>query len=160
MVVGGCATQEPKHSQVEIREYQTRVYEDVDSLLVFKSVINALQDDGFILESSDADAGVIVASLHSTQVSSGEVLQKTALTVATYGIYWLFADTNIKNSHSLHVTANITETSNGIKTRLNFVGKEYDVKGRLVRSGMSQDKQYYLEVFTRIEKSIFLEENL
>jgi hypothetical protein len=157
--LAGCATVE-EQSPVEIREYQTRVYEGVDSLTVYKAVVNALQDDGFVLETSDAYSGIIVATMDSTIVSFGKVAQKAALTAITYGFYWLWADPNVKSTWSINVTANITETPDGIKTRLNFVGKKFDSKGHLVRAEQIQDKSYYHKFFTRIEKSIFLEENI
>ncbi len=158
--VAGCASQGQKQSAVEVREYQTRLYQDADSLTVFKSVINALQDHGFVFHSADANSGVIIASKEGTSVNSGRVLQKAALTAITYGIYWLFTDSNVNNTFTLHVTANITKVNDGIKARLNFVGHEYNVRGLLVRSGQNKNEAFYHNIFSRIDKSIFLEENI
>ena len=58
-------------SQVELRDLQTRSYENVGELVVFKAVINALQDEGFTIKLSDSAAGVLTASLSEKDINEG-----------------------------------------------------------------------------------------
>ncbi len=155
-----CTTNTTTVSPVEVREYQTREYPDIPRIIAYKAVINALLDAGFTLESADSDSGVIVGMLDTTHVSVGNVAQKAALTVLFYGFNWLFTDGNVNYQRTVRVTANITDLSGSTRVRLYFSGKEYNTKGVLVRSGENKDKEFYHKVFTQIEKSIFLEENL
>ena len=62
----GCAPMSPKplRTQLEIREFQTRTYENQkgQSIHVMKSVIDVLQDEGFIIKNADRELGFITAS--------------------------------------------------------------------------------------------------
>ena len=65
-LVYGCAsatgvTEVPK-TQLEIREYQTREYDTKDVKMVMKSLLNVLQDDGFIVKNASVDLGLISAT--------------------------------------------------------------------------------------------------
>ena len=63
----GCASGSPKYSGVELREMQTRDFSTNNKVEVYKSVVNALQDEGFQPQLSDSAAGVL-----------GKVLPKTS----------------------------------------------------------------------------------
>ena len=69
LLQSGCANQTTSMSQVELRDLQTRSYENVGELVVFKAVINALQDEGFTIKLSDSAAGVLTASLSEKDIN-------------------------------------------------------------------------------------------
>ncbi|BCB95759.1 hypothetical protein JZK55_06810 [Dissulfurispira thermophila] len=48
----GCATTgvTPEKTQLQIREFQTRIYDTNDVKMVMKAMLNVLQDDGFIVK--------------------------------------------------------------------------------------------------------------
>lgn len=48
-------------SQLEIREYQTRYFEVNDKMIITKAVINALLDEGFIINNANNELGIITA---------------------------------------------------------------------------------------------------
>lgn len=55
LLLAGCAIQQPappQKTQLEIREFQTRSYETKDIKMVMKSLLNVLQDDGFIVKNA------------------------------------------------------------------------------------------------------------
>jgi len=49
-------------SQLKVRDFQTRTYETKDTAAVMKAVLAALQDEGFIIKTSDTDLGLITAT--------------------------------------------------------------------------------------------------
>lgn len=51
----------PPLTQLQIRELQTRTFDDKDEMLVQKAVINLLQDEGYIVKNAQSDLGLIVA---------------------------------------------------------------------------------------------------
>ena len=61
LILLGCASGSPKFSDVELREMQTRDFSTNNKDGVYKSVVNALQDEGFQLQLSDSTAGVLTA---------------------------------------------------------------------------------------------------
>jgi predicted RNA binding protein with dsRBD fold (UPF0201 family) len=56
-----CATAEIQKTQLQIREYQTRIYDTNDQDLVMKAMINVLQDSGFIVYNANEKLGLILA---------------------------------------------------------------------------------------------------
>ncbi len=60
-----CSSSKPKESvktQLEIRQFQTRMFEKVDIKKVMKSVLNVLQDEGFIVKNVALDLGFLTAA--------------------------------------------------------------------------------------------------
>jgi len=49
-------------TQTQIREFQTRYYDTNDVKLVMKSVLNVLQDDGFIVKNAVPELGLLTAN--------------------------------------------------------------------------------------------------
>ena len=74
-------------SQVELRDLQTRSYENVSELVVFKAVINALQDEGFTIKLSDSAAGVLTASLSEKDINERKIAGAAIGTILTGGFY-------------------------------------------------------------------------
>lgn len=49
-------------SQVEVRSYQTRVFDTSDRLVLLRSIVATLQDLDFVIDKADAEFGVISAT--------------------------------------------------------------------------------------------------
>lgn len=69
LFLGACATTPPDvagtRSSVELRQIQTREYEDVDTMLAMRSVVATLQDLGFVIDKADAEIGTITATRYN-----------------------------------------------------------------------------------------------
>src|SRR3989304_1429242 len=52
----------PEKSQLQIRELQTRMYDTSDTKMVMKTMLNVLQDDGFIVTEANTELGFLTAS--------------------------------------------------------------------------------------------------
>ncbi len=61
LLLTGCVTTgvSPQKTQLQIREFQTRSYETKDAKMVMKSLLNVLQDDGFIVKNANVELGLI-----------------------------------------------------------------------------------------------------
>jgi hypothetical protein len=74
VLAAGCSNQPNDEimqgaSAVQLRSYQTRVFDTPDKLVMLRSVIATLQDLGFIIDEANADLGAISA----TRVSGTQV---------------------------------------------------------------------------------------
>ena len=63
-LAAGCHSPEPEpeKTQLEIRQIQTRNYDVEDLRLVMKSILNVLQDDGYIVKNVALDLGFLSAN--------------------------------------------------------------------------------------------------
>lgn len=157
--ITGCASSPPKPS-LEIREYQTRVYDAKISDEIFHAVVNSLQDDGFVIDTADIESGFIKANISGTDISSREVLQKATLAYFTFGISLLFTDGNINNVNDMSATITISKLRDSTKLRTSFVFKQLNTEGEVIEHRQIVDKEVYQKFFTSIEKSIFYDENI
>lgn len=67
LLLAGCETTQERlldsnENQLALRQMQTRSYDTSDQKFVLVSVINTLQDLGFVVESADVDLGTVTAS--------------------------------------------------------------------------------------------------
>lgn len=64
----GCASSKDElfkmgdSSQVELRSFQSRVFDTTDKQKTLKSVISTMQDLGFVISKADAQVGVVTGS--------------------------------------------------------------------------------------------------
>lgn len=63
----GCTNQPNKEimagaNQVELRSYQTRVFDTTDKEMMLRTVIATLQDLGFIIDQADEDIGAVTGT--------------------------------------------------------------------------------------------------
>lgn len=140
-------------TQLEAREYQTRTYETNDIKMVMKAVINALQDDQYIINNANTDLGLITASKES-DIKEKKYIYSAAMTGAMagammgamFGCAGLFRSSNIPitdNKTKIESTANITSVGNLCKIRVNF-------------TPLMKEK-FYQDFFAKVDKSIFIQ---
>jgi hypothetical protein len=70
IVLSGCQSLPPSNaaqlSPLEVRALQTRAYDGNDSKIVMKTVMNVLQDEGFLIDYGNTDLGLLHASVTLT----------------------------------------------------------------------------------------------
>lgn len=132
--------------QVETRQMQTRTYSNVDTLTGMKSVVSALQDEGYLIESTNDRLGIITAN--------SEV--KTELDGARqYAEDWTYNGT-YETVQRVVVSATVTEFGSDTRIRINMVRKAFNQNGGVIWSVPIQDAAHYQAIFTKVDKSIFL----
>jgi hypothetical protein len=145
--------------QLQRRELESRTY-STDSRALMRAVLAALQDDGFIVRTADAELGVITATRESAQPAN-EALKvgRRVAVVMTYGLALLFSGPKDKAS-VLEATANVARFGSEARVRVNFQLKRLaGSETKEVRTVM--DGRVYQEFFAKVDKSLFLQnENL
>lgn len=138
----------PPKTQLEIREFQSRTYNDRDTKLVMKAVINAMQDEGFIIKSADKELGFISASkeVDIEDKTSAFFLQLLAGSNARYS----------KNS-VVEASANVSEFGKETRIRLVFQAKVVDNFGNPISANVVEDPAFYQDFFSKMDKSLFIE---
>ncbi len=153
LLLTGCShfIAAPKKTQLEIRQMQTHVYDVKNFKLVMKSMLNVLQDEGFVVKNIQLDVGFLTATKEMDIESPG---------VRFWGGSFTNPDRWVKMS-VLDVTANVSEFGSRTKVRVNFQIKKVDNYGAVVEVFQVQDVQFYQDFFLKVSKSIYLqEENL
>jgi hypothetical protein len=150
-LVYGCAsatgvTEVPK-TQLEIREYQTREYDTKDVKMVMKSLLNVLQDDGFIVKNASVDLGLISATKEINVENKTEAV-----------ILGLLGGQNAtwKKNSIIECSGNVSEHGNVTRVRINFQAKTLDNRGNVINVGQITEQIYYHDFFTKVDKGIFL----
>lgn len=136
-----------KKSQLEWRQLQVKSYDNVKELIAMKAVLSALQDEGYDIESSNMDLGLIVASM--TKDSDGGCNGMGNMMVC---------------ERTTVVTVNATvqvASNNGVKVRLSISKRGMSGKGGTMWSRQEHEASVYKRLFDKVSKSIFLQkENL
>ena len=138
-------------TQLEKRQFQTRMYECSDKALIMKAMLNVLQDEGFIVNNANPLLGFIfgVKEFDVTDISidiekefgvNKQILARKGIRVAM-----------------IESTANITEYGKDIKVRINFKRKLLNIYGNAIYITEINDEHYYQEFFAEIDKSIFIQ---
>lgn len=136
---------EPEKSQLEIREIQTRTYDTSDSKMVLKTMLNVLQDDGFIVTEGNADLGLLSATKELDLQSQGAVFWGTF-----FNLSW------DKNA-IVEATANVSEFGKQTRVRVNFQQKVYDSTGAVSTVDQITDPKFYQEFFAKVDKGLFIQ---
>jgi hypothetical protein len=149
LVILGCATTPatPPKTQLEIREFQTRDYDTNDVKMVMKSLLNVLQDDGYIVKNATVELGLLSATKEIDVENKGQAVLLVLL--AGHNARW-------KKNSSIECSGNVTEMGKICKVRVNFQVKTMDNKGAVADVKTIDDPQFYQEFFAKVDKGIFI----
>lgn len=174
-VVSGCVPQEPpakEKTQLEIRECQTRTFDVQDHRLVMKSVLDVLQDDGYMVKNVSLDLGFLAATK--------DVGFKGAPSRARFEDEYLDVDFDVFTprrvkkrskfrkrqqnsspvpSHEvIEVTVNVSEFGKNVRVRSTFQSKVFDDREAVMKVNQIEDAFFYQEFFAKVDKGIFLQQ--
>jgi hypothetical protein len=166
------STKEHQATQLETREYQTRMYDTNDSKMIMKAIVNVLQDDGYIITNAIPDLGVIVAKKEidlgkgknvSNDYYQNEFWLNFFLALASSknntNNYNSSEERTYQKTQLVEVSINVTEYGRETKVRANFQAKILDNKGNTVNVQQVQNMKFYQDFFAKVDKSIFLQKN-
>ncbi len=148
-----CASQDsdkPVKTQLEIRQFQTKNFEAADVPMVMKSLLNVLQDEGFTVKNVALDLGFISA-VREEDVENGS---RRFWSQVSHGgeARW------VKNER-IEATINVSQFGALVRVRTNFQRKVFDNMGAVVTIQPIVDEAYYVEFFSKVSKSIFIQEH-
>src|SRR5437879_6528373 len=136
-------------TQLEIRAIQTRTYSGLDARTVVKTLLNVLQDDGFLVHYGDLELGLLDASKSVSGFDSGDFgLSFPARVIAEIR-------GASRASATLDATANISTFGDRVRVRINFQ-RIINVRG-VVTVTQVTDAKGYQEFFVKLDKGLFLE---
>ncbi|OGI23328.1 MAG: hypothetical protein A2287_05620 [Candidatus Melainabacteria bacterium RIFOXYA12_FULL_32_12] len=144
---------------LQIREYQTRNYNTQDTKMVMKAIINALQDDGYILDNFNIDLGIITATKEVEVITKNAAIKKIA-DIALTGLIGVAATSASHKGYTdnlkISATANISNFNEHIKVRLNFAERRDTAENR-IKSKSIDNEIFYQEFFSKLDKSLFIQ---
>lgn len=151
VLLSGCAfwqLSDPPMTQLQIREVQTRELDTTDTKLVMKSMMNVLQDEGFIIKNAVMDIGLLSAEKHV------DIEDKF---VSAFSLY-SNPHASWKKQKILEASANLSEFGEKTRVRINFQVKILDNFGRLCSVWSIQDSEYYRDFFNKVRAGVFIQE--
>jgi hypothetical protein len=167
MILTSCtvinrATEETQMTQTQVREFQTRMFDTNDVSLIMKSVLNVLQDDGFIVRNVVMEIGLLNGSkdidLTNTRRSGSDAFWHSFLQGLSGN-----ASPQEKRTYNkiqqIEVSVNVTEFGKQSKVRANFQAKIFDNTGNVVRVYAVDDMKFYQEFFSKVDKGVFLQKH-
>lgn len=164
MVIERQTFNAPKpQTQLETREFQTRVFDTNDTKLIMKAMLNVLQDDGFIVKNAVTELGLLSATkevdmqqkmsggndfwnnVFENMINSGKN-KRNATVEQTYNKLKI-----------VEVSVNVSEFGQKSKVRANFQAKIIDNKGNTVEVKTVDDPKFYQDFFMKVDKGIFIQ---
>lgn len=148
----GCAfntMQEAPITQLQVREIQSREYHTDNTKLVMKSMMNVLQDEGFIIKNAVAELGLLSAEKNIDVENSSTKFML---------IFLQGNNARWSKQQILEASANISEYGSKTRVRMNFQTKTIDNYGCPKDIKTVEDPQYYQEFFDKVGKGIFIQE--
>jgi len=158
MIILGCATTgvTPPKTQLQIREFQTRIFDTNDIKLVMKTMINVLQDDGFIVKNAVLDLGLLSAE-KSVDIENKTEAFLSALAAGLAAGQGKYYDARWKKASFIECTANVSEYGKQARIRVNFQTKILDNKGGIIKVKQIDDEKYYQDFFSKVDKGLFIQ---
>ena len=162
----------PPPTQLEVREYQTRTFDTADTALVMKAMLNALQDDGYVVKNAVVELGLITAAKESdlspgrSGASGGGILGGLGgIIIGGTGpggvVVGSQHDPTYPKTEVRDFTGNVSAFGKQTKVRISFQRKVLDNRGDVIEVEAISDLEFYQTFFSRMDKSLFLQkENL
>ena len=136
----------PKRTALELRQMQTRKYEDVEKATALRASINVLQDLGFNLRSADADLGILMAEKWSHVPHTEKEMKKARKKGRA-----------LAESLVLECTVNVSPFGRASRVRTTFLEKWLSGTGAVLKASLVEDPRVYQDFFSNLNKGIFFE---
>jgi hypothetical protein len=137
-------------TQLQVREFQTRTFDTANTNEVLTAVVEAFQDQGFMVKNVVPQVGLVSATKEVDIEDTGQAMLKTLF--LGNGAAW-------RKNTVLEATANVKTTNGKTKVRANFQEKVLSNLGTLDTVNTLEDPKFYQNFFDKIGKSIFFEKN-
>ncbi len=152
VILTGCVhphSDEGPIAQLQTREIQTRDFDTTNTKLVMKSMMNVLQDEGFIIKNAVVDLGLLSAEKNIDVENKGQAILAAML-----------GDSNARwnKQQIFEASANVSEFGSMTRIRINFQTKTLDNFGCPKDVKIVNDPLYYQKFFDKVSKGIFLQE--
>lgn len=137
--------------KLEKRAYQTKVYPAQERVLVMKSVLNALQDEGYIVYNVNPLLGFIYA------VKDFDTADKNIDVKEEFGVTQSRMNYNGIKVATFEVNVNITGYGENIRLRTNFRRKLLNDYGNAQLIDDVDDAQFYSDFYEKVNRELDLQ---
>ncbi len=143
VLVTACMTGGPGRASLpplRVREFQTRTYDTTDTKMIMKVLLNVLQDEGFVIKTSNPEIGLLTA--RKEQSSAPCFLCR-------------FADAVSLTSWDCSV--NVTEFGQQTKVRVNVQVTGQSEAGHIRYVSEIDDPAYFQTFFAKVDKGVYIQ---
>ncbi len=148
LMLASCSSIEPppppQMSELQIREIQTRQYENADYNEAMRATIASLQDQGFTITNANESLGLITA-------------YKDLKAVDTWTEFWVGAQGSYQTIKRIEANATVRKMGKNTEIRISLVSKGMTNTGGVLWTSPIYDAEAYQKIFSKIDKSLFIE---
>jgi hypothetical protein len=138
-------------AQLEKRQFQTRTYASSEKALVMKAILNALQDEGYIVYNANPLLGFIYGVKDfDTSDSNIDISKEFGLSKSRLNLNGIKVAT-------IEVTANVTEYGSSMKVRINFKRKLLNTYGNAQFIDDVAEEEFYQDFYKKVDQALFLQ---
>jgi len=152
IILTGCShpnSSDGPLTQLQVREIQSMDFETDNTKLVMKSMMNVLQDEGFIIKNAVIDLGLLSAEKN---INIEDKTQAIFMTLCVgNSARW-------DKQQILEASANVSEFGHKTRVRINFQTKTMDNFGCPKDVVTVKDPLHYQNFFEKVGKGIFIQE--
>ena len=151
LFLSACAVSEkslPK-TQLQVREFQTRTFLTNQTNDVLSAVVDAFQDQGFMVKNVVPQVGLVSATREIDVEDHNHVFFQT---------FFFGQNAQWSKNAAIEATANVKTQGGKTKVRLTFQEKIINNRGGTDTVNTIEDPKFYQNFFDKIGKSIFIEE--
>jgi len=135
-------------TQLQVREFQTRTFDTSNTNEVLSAVVEAFQDQGFMVKNVVPQVGLVSATREIDIEDSGQMMLRT---------FMLGRNASWEKNAVIEATANVKTQGHKTKVRATFQEKIMNNWGGMNKVHTMEDPKFYQDFFDKIGKSIFIE---
>ncbi|OJW48503.1 MAG: hypothetical protein BGO67_04530 [Alphaproteobacteria bacterium 41-28] len=139
---------QPLKTQLEVREFQTRTFDTPKTDEVLTAVVEAFQDQGFMVKNVVPQVGLVSASREVDVENEGQ---------AAFQVFFMGQNAVWSKNALIEATANVKTQGGKTKVRANFQEKVTNNRGGTDSVNTIEDPKFYQDFFDKVGKSIFIE---
>ena len=140
-------------TQLEKRSYQSRTFQSHDQIAVMKSILNVLQDDGYLVYNVNSLLGFIYA------VKDFDINDPNIDISKEFGLTKSRLSYNGVNVATIETTANVTQFGEKLRVRINFKRKLLNQYGNAQFIDDVSDPEMYNEFYEKLKTAMELQKN-
>ena len=151
LLLSACATHNnkaPMKTQLQVREFQTRSFETGKTNEVLSAVVEAFQDQGFMVKNVVPEVGLVSAVRDVDVEDSNEAFMQQ---------FFFGHNARWGKTSTIEATANVKTQGAKTKVRATFQEKVMNNMGNVDQVNTIEDQRFYQDFFDKVGKSIFIE---
>lgn len=146
-LLAACGGRKPPQTQLQIRQFQTREFENVDVRTTLKAMMDVLQDEGYIVKQGSLDLGLLSAEKQVDVQNNAE---------AFFAVFFAGSNARYKKNSVVECSVNVTDFGSSTRVRANFQMRLVNNKGELMEVAPIHDEAFYRDFFAKVDKAVFL----